>query len=70
MTPEVPRVTEAVVLQALRSVEDPEQRRDIVTLGLVRDLEIHGADVTFTLGFSGQAPATKVAVHSGASRAL
>jgi ATP-binding protein involved in chromosome partitioning len=70
MTPEVPRVTEAVVLQALRSVEDPDQRRDIVTLGLVRDLEIHGADVTFTLGFSGQAPATKVAVHSGASRAL
>jgi ATP-binding protein involved in chromosome partitioning len=70
MTPEVPRVTEAAVLQALRSVEDPEQRRDIVALGLVRDLEIHGADVTFTLGFTGQAPATKVAVHSGASRAL
>jgi ATP-binding protein involved in chromosome partitioning len=70
MTPEAPRVTEAAVLQALRAVEDPEQRRDIVSLGLVRDLEIHDADVTFSLAFTTQPAASKVAVHSGASRAV
>jgi ATP-binding protein involved in chromosome partitioning len=70
MTTDTPRVTEAAVLEALRAVEDPEQRRDIVTLGLVRDLEIRDADVTFSLAFTTQAAATKVAVHSGASRAV
>jgi ATP-binding protein involved in chromosome partitioning len=70
MTSDSPRVTEAVVLEALRAVEEPEKRRDIVSLGLVRDLEIRDADVTFSLAFAGQAPATKVAVHSAASRAV
>src|SRR5262245_10525396 len=70
MTRDLPAPTEAAVLDALRSLQDPEQGRDIVTLGLVRDLEIRGADVTLTLAFTNQPPATKVALHSGASRAL
>jgi ATP-binding protein involved in chromosome partitioning len=70
MTREAPRVTGAAVLEALRAVEDPEQHRDIVSLGLVRDLEIRDADVTFNLAFTTQAARTKVAVHSGASRAV
>jgi ATP-binding protein involved in chromosome partitioning len=68
MAREDPRVTEAAVLEALRTVEDPEQRRDVVSLGLVKDLEVHGADVTFSLAFAGQSAATRVALHSTASR--
>ena len=53
-------VTEAVVLDALRDVQDPDRGEDIVTVGLVKDLHIHDADVTFTLAFTGQSPAAKV----------
>lgn len=63
-------VTREAVLDALRAVTDPDQQKDIVTLGLVRDLEIVDARVSFTLAFTGQSPATKVAMHSRASRLI
>ncbi|HEX6211041.1 MAG TPA: Mrp/NBP35 family ATP-binding protein [Methylomirabilota bacterium] len=60
--------TEQQVLDALRGIRDPESQRDIVTLGLVRDLAIGAEGVSFTLAFTGQAPATKATVHSMATR--
>ncbi|HEV8585746.1 MAG TPA: Mrp/NBP35 family ATP-binding protein [Methylomirabilota bacterium] len=60
--------SEQDVLGALRGIKDPESQTDIVALGLVRDLEIRGGDVTFTLAFGGQAPQAKVMIHSMASR--
>jgi ATP-binding protein involved in chromosome partitioning len=65
-----PPVTEAAVLRALQSVRDPEGGTDVVALGMVRDLAIHGGEVSFTLAFTTQPAATKVALHSGASRAV
>jgi ATP-binding protein involved in chromosome partitioning len=67
-TPAVP--TESAVLEALRLIRDPDGGQDIVTLGLVRELRIQGAEVSFTLAFAGQAPATKAALHSSASKAV
>jgi len=61
-------VTEQAVLDALRGVSDPEQRQDIVALGLVRDLTIASSEVTFTLAFTTQSPASKATMHSMASR--
>src|SRR5215510_7059782 len=63
-------LTQAAILDALRSVQDPDQKRDIVALGLVQDLEVREGEVHFTLAFAGQSPATKVAVHSAATRAV
>jgi len=63
-------ITERVVLDALRGIKDPDLGKDIVTLGMVQDLHIHDSNVTFTLAFSGQPPASKVALHSGASKAV
>src|SRR5688500_107105 len=60
--------TEQQVLDALRGIRDPESQKDIVTLGLVRDLAIAASGVSFTLAFTGQAPATKATVHSMATR--
>src|SRR5438093_4516539 len=61
-------VSEQAVLAALRSIKDPDSQQDIVSLGLVRDLAIGETEVAFTLAFTSQAPATKVSMHSSASR--
>ncbi len=45
-------VDEPQVVDALRSVEDPELGRTIVELGMVHDVEIDGSDVTFTLALT------------------
>jgi len=39
--------TEEAVLAALSTVEDPELRRDIVSLGMIRDVQISGGRVAF-----------------------
>jgi ATP-binding protein involved in chromosome partitioning len=62
--------SEQTVLDALRGIKDPETQKDIVTLGLVRDVAVRGGDVSLTLAFTGQAPATKVMMHSMASKLL
>jgi ATP-binding protein involved in chromosome partitioning len=67
-TPAVP--TERTVLDALREVLDPDHGQDIVALGLVKELRIQDAEVSFTLAFAGQAPATKAALHSSASKVV
>ena len=63
-------VTEAAVLEALRSVKDPDGGKDVVALGLVQELRVGPDEVSFTLAFAGQSPQSKVALHSGASRAV
>jgi ATP-binding protein involved in chromosome partitioning len=63
-------VTEAAVLEALRVVKDPVSQRDVVALGLVRDLEIADGLVTFTLAFTTQPPPARAALHAAASRAV
>ncbi|HEY7436933.1 MAG TPA: Mrp/NBP35 family ATP-binding protein [Methylomirabilota bacterium] len=62
--------TESSVLAALRAVRDPDQGTDIVSLGLVKELHVHDTEVSFTLAFAGQSPATKAALHSSASKAV
>jgi ATP-binding protein involved in chromosome partitioning len=60
--------TEQDVLNALRGIKDADSQKDIVALGLVRDLAVDGGEVTFTLAFAAQPPQTKVMIHSMASR--
>ncbi|HSE91928.1 MAG TPA: Mrp/NBP35 family ATP-binding protein [Methylomirabilota bacterium] len=63
-------ITERAVLDVLRTIKDPDGQQDIVALGLVRDLAIQDTEVSFTLAFTTQAPATKAALHAAASRAV
>ncbi len=44
--------TEAEIRTALSHVQDPELHRNIVDLGMVRDLTIHEGTVTFTLALT------------------
>jgi ATP-binding protein involved in chromosome partitioning len=62
--------TEQQVLDALRGIRDPDSQKDIVALGLIRDLTIQSGQVSFTLAFTGQAAATKAMVHSMATRVV
>lgn len=42
-------VTKEQVLSALRDVQDPDLHKDIVTLGFVKDVQIKGSEVDFTV---------------------
>lgn len=42
-------LSETVVLDSLKQIIDPDLRKDIVTLGFIRDLEISGGDVSFKI---------------------
>ena len=61
-------VTSDSVMAALRGVKDPQTQQDIVALGLVRDLTVEGDRVAFTLAFTGQAPQSRVTMHSMATK--
>lgn len=62
--------TEQAVLDALRAVKDPESQKDIVALGMVRELEIAEGRVSFALAFTNQPPQSRVLIHSMASRVV
>lgn len=43
------QLSEAVILESLAQIIDPDLHKDIVTLGFVRDIEINGGDVSFRI---------------------
>lgn len=47
MTGKEAHLNSEMVLGALRNVLDPDLKQDIVTLGMIKDVRIQGADVTF-----------------------
>jgi ATP-binding protein involved in chromosome partitioning len=42
-------VTEDLVLEALRQIQDPDLHKDIVTLGFIHDLKVEGGHVSFRI---------------------
>jgi ATP-binding protein involved in chromosome partitioning len=42
-------MTEKEILKALMNVEDPDLKKDIVTLGMVRNVVVEGKNVSFTI---------------------
>ena len=43
------QLSEATILQSLSQIIDPDLRKDIVSLGFIRDLKISGGDVAFRI---------------------
>ncbi len=43
------QLSEEIVLESLRQIIDPDLRKDIVTLGFIKDLKIAGGDVAFRI---------------------
>lgn len=42
-------ITKEQVLEALSHVDDPDLKKDLVTLGMIRDVEVDGKNVSFTV---------------------
>lgn len=42
-------ITKDKIIEALRNVQEPELKKDIVTLNMVRDVEVNGKNVSLTL---------------------
>ncbi|MEO7658014.1 MAG: Mrp/NBP35 family ATP-binding protein [Pyrinomonadaceae bacterium] len=60
------QISETVVLNSLRQIIDPDLRKDIVTLGFIRDLVISGGDVAFTIMLTTPACPVKEQMESDA----
>jgi ATP-binding protein involved in chromosome partitioning len=63
-------LTERDVHDALRTVQEPELGRDIMTLGMVKALEIHDRDVSFTIELTTPACPLKDEIEGNTRAAL
>ncbi len=66
----MPVVAESAVLDALRSVKDPDLHRDIVALGFVKALQIDSGRVAFTIELTTPACPVKDAMREQARAAV
>ena len=60
------QVTEQLVLDALRQIQDPDLHKDIVTLGFIKDLRIDGGAVSFRIVLTTPACPIKAEMESAA----
>lgn len=64
------QLTESNVLDALRLVKDPDLNRDIVTLNFVKDLQLSGNDISFTIELTTPACPVRDQLKSAAEKAI
>ena len=64
------RVTEERVFEALRQVEDPELHRDIVSLGMVKNLAVAQGNVRFTVELTTPACPLRETIENDCKKAL
>jgi ATP-binding protein involved in chromosome partitioning len=63
-------ITKAKVLEALKNVEDPDLKKDLVTLGMIKDLEVTGKNVDFTVVLTTPACPMKEMIHKACVNAV
>jgi ATP-binding protein involved in chromosome partitioning len=63
-------ITEEAVLAALSTVQDPDLKRNIVTLGFVKDIRIDGSNVNATIELTTPACPVKEILHQEAVDAV
>ncbi|MBL0330421.1 MAG: Mrp/NBP35 family ATP-binding protein [Bacteroidetes bacterium] len=63
-------ITAAQVLDALKNVDDPDLKKDLVTLGMIKDLEVNGKNVNFTVVLTTPACPMKDMIHKACVNAV
>ena len=58
------------ILEALRKVQDPELHRDIVSLGMVKDLAVTNGKVSFTVELTTPACPLRETIETDCKKAL
>ena len=65
-----PQITEQQVRDALRTVQEPELHRDLITLDFVRNIAIHGRDVSFSITLTTPACPLKDQIQQESEKAI
>jgi len=63
-------ITPEIVLEALKNVDDPDLKKDIVTLGMVKDVVVDGKNVNFTVVLTTPACPMKDMIHKACVNAI
>lgn len=63
-------ITKESVLEALKNVDDPDLKKDLVTLGMIKDLEVDGKKVSFTVVLTTPACPMKDMIHKACVNAV
>lgn len=63
-------ITKEQVLEALKNVDDPDLKKDLVTLGMIKDLEVEGKSVSFTVVLTTPACPMKEMIHKASVNAV
>jgi ATP-binding protein involved in chromosome partitioning len=63
-------ITQQQVLEALKNVDDPDLKKDLVTLGMIKDLEVNGKNVNFTVVLTTPACPMKEMIHKACVNAV
>jgi ATP-binding protein involved in chromosome partitioning len=64
------KIKESDVMNALRKVEDPDLHKDLVTLGMVKDLKIDGKNISFTVELTTPACPLKEKIENDCRKAV
>jgi ATP-binding protein involved in chromosome partitioning len=67
---ELMSITKENVLEALKNVEDPDLKKDLVTLGMIKDLQVDGKNVNFTVVLTTPACPMKDMIHKACVNAV
>jgi ATP-binding protein involved in chromosome partitioning len=63
-------ITKEQVLDALRYVDDPDLKKDLVTLGMIEDIQIDGKNVSFSVVLTTPACPLKTMIHNACVNAI
>ncbi|MGE0567121.1 MAG: P-loop NTPase, partial [Bacteroidia bacterium] len=63
-------ITEKQVLDALRYVDDPDLKKDLVTLNMIKDIVVDGKNISFTVVLTTPACPMKDMIHNACMNAI
>jgi ATP-binding protein involved in chromosome partitioning len=63
-------ITEQKVLDALRYVDDPDLKKDLVTLNMIKDIHVEGKNISFTVVLTTPACPMKDMIHNACMNAI
>ncbi|MCX6151462.1 MAG: iron-sulfur cluster carrier protein ApbC [Ignavibacteriales bacterium] len=66
----MPELSNENILNSLRKVDDPDLRKDLVTLGMIKDIKINGNDVSLTVELTTPACPLKDKIKSDCIEAI